>query len=156
MKPKSRIDYTVLTFRVLFGAWFAFLGGLKLFQVGPQAFARQVAQFEILMDPYNLVVAYGVAWTEVICGLSLLTGYLAKGAVRWMIGLTLLFLFVNGQAMIRGLNPDCGCFGDLFEMALGAKMWMLVGQLAVLVFLVVSERISRRSVFGGSQLRLPH
>ncbi|GAA5483033.1 MauE/DoxX family redox-associated membrane protein [Haloferula sargassicola] len=155
MQPKSRIDYTVLTLRVLFGLWFAYIGGTKLFGTGPVAFSRQVAEFEILHDPYNLVVAYGVAWTELLCGLCLLSGFWARGAVRWLVGLTLLFLFVNGQAMARGLDPDCGCFGKALTMPLGPKMGLLVGQLGVLVFLIVSERLSRRRVFRGSRLSLP-
>ncbi|MBB5353794.1 putative membrane protein YphA (DoxX/SURF4 family) [Haloferula luteola] len=155
MAPKSKFDYTVLTLRVSLGVWFAFLGGLKLFQVGPQAFARQAAEFEILQDPYNLGVAYAVAWLEVLCGLGLMTGFMIRGAVRWAVGLTLLFLFVNAQAMVRGLDPDCGCFGKAFTLGMGPKIVLLCLQLAVLVFLIVSEHLGRRRVFGGSRMQLP-
>lgn len=155
MQPKTKLDYTVLSLRVLFGVWFAFLGGLKLFQVGPVAFSKQVADFKILMDPYNLPVAYAVGWTEVLCGLCLITGLWARGATRWLVGLTLVFVFVNAQAMRRGLNPDCGCFGKLFEMEMGPKMVLIAAQLGALVFLIVAERVGRRRVFGGSQMRLP-
>ncbi len=155
MQPKTRLDYTVITLRVTFGLWFAYIGALKLFVTGPQVFSRQVAEFLILQDPYNLVVAYGVAWTELLCGLCLLSGFWSRGAVRWLVGLTVVFLFVNGQALARGLNPDCGCFGDALEIGLRPKMGLLVVQLGVLVFLIVAERLSRRRVFGGSRMSLP-
>jgi uncharacterized membrane protein YphA (DoxX/SURF4 family) len=155
MAPKSKLEYTVLSLRVLFGVWFAFLGGLKLFQVGPVVFSNQVAEFGILMDPYNLTVAYLVGWTEVLCGLSLITGLWARGAVRWLVGLTLVFLFVNAQAMARGLEPDCGCFGKLFTLGMGPKIVLLSGQLVGLAFLIAVERLGRRRVFAGARMRLP-
>lgn len=154
MQPKTPLDYTVLSFRVMLGAWFLLIGLEKIFRVGMGPFSRQVAEFRILLDPWNLLVAYVVVWLEVIAGLCLVTGWLRRGAVRAMIGITLLFIFVNGQTMVLGFEPDCGCFGKLFKLGQPAKMGLLVFQLAALVFVMLSEGLQKKRLFGGSRMRL--
>lgn len=155
MSAKTPYEYFILTGRVLMGAWFVWLGCSKIFLVGSPAFARQVAEFEILRDPWNLMVAYFVPWLELIAGFALMVSYFHRGAVRILLGLTGLFIFVNAQAMIRGIDPDCGCFGKGFEMEMKTKMILLGVQLVALVFLMANDRSIGRSVFKGSKMRLP-
>ena len=131
------------------------IGADKLFRVGASAFARQVAGFGILQDPWNLMVAYAVPWLELLAGLCLVVSFFHRGAVRILLALTVLFLFVNGQAMARGLDPDCGCFGKWFELGLAAKMILLAVQLGALGFLMAVERNLGRRVFRGARMRLP-
>lgn len=154
MQPKSSFDYTVLSARVVLGVWLLMIGLDKMIRIGIGSFSRQVAEFKILLDPWNLPVAYVVVWLEVIVGLCLVTGWLQRGAVRAAIGLTLLFLFVNGQAMALGFEPDCGCFGKFFTLGQPAKMALLAVQLAMLVFVMVSEGYRKKRLFGGSRMRL--
>lgn len=155
MQPKTPFQYTVLSIRVVLGVWFLGLGGGKIFAVGAQAFSRQVAEFGILQDPWNLMVAYLVPWVEMVAGLCLLAGFLHRGAVRALLALTVVFLFVNAQAMVRGLDPDCGCFGSWFELGLTAKMVLLGVQFLLLAFLMDAERRVGRKVFRGTRMRLP-
>jgi uncharacterized membrane protein YphA (DoxX/SURF4 family) len=155
MQPKTPVEYVVLALRVGMGLWFAAIGGDKLFRVGPVAFSRQVAEFGILQDPWNLMVAYMVPWLELLSGLALMASVLHRGAVRVLLGLTGIFLFANGQAIWRGLDPDCGCFGEWFELGLASKMVMLTLQLAVLAYLMTVERKIGRKVFRGTRMRLP-
>lgn len=155
MQPKSPFEYTVLTFRVGLGLFYALIGGDKLFRVGAPAFARQVAEFGILQDPWNLIVAYFIPWLELLAGLCLIASFLHRGAVRILLGLSAVFLFVNGQAMARGLDPDCGCFGKWFELGIPGKMILLVVQIGLLAFLMSTERKVGRKVFRGTRMRLP-
>ncbi len=155
MQPKTPFEYTILSLRVILGVWFAGIGGDKLFRVGAPAFSRQVAEFGILQDPWNLMVAYFVPWLELLTGLCLIASFLHRGAVRVQLALTMVFLFVNGQALARGLDPDCGCFGKLFELGLSAKIGLLAVQFGALVFLMVTERQVGRKVFRGTRMRLP-
>lgn len=154
MQPKTPFDYTVLSTRVCLGVWFGLIGLDKMIRVGIEAFSRQVADFRLLLDPWNLPVAYVVVWLEVIVGLCLVTGWLQRGAVRAAIGLTLMFIFVNGQAMALGFDPDCGCFGEFFKLGQPAKMALLAVQLGLLVFVMVSEGFRKKRLFGGSPMRL--
>lgn len=154
MQPKTPFDYTVLSLRVGLGVWFLMIGLDKMLRIGLEPFSRQVSEFRILMDPWNLPVAYVVVWVEVIAGLCLVTGWLQRGAVRAAIGLSLIFLFVNGQAMVLGFEPDCGCFGEFFKLGQPAKMVLLVVQLAILVFVMISEGYQKKRLFGGARMRL--
>jgi uncharacterized membrane protein YphA (DoxX/SURF4 family) len=154
MQPKTPFDYTVLSLRVSLGVWFLLIGMDKMVRVGIEAFSRQVAEFLILQDPWNLPVAYVVVWIEVLSGLCLVTGWLRRGAVRAAVGLTLLFIFVNGQAMVLGFEPDCGCFGKFFELGQPAKMVLLAVQLSALVFVMISDGYRKKRLFGGSRMRL--
>ena len=156
MAPKSTWDYAILSVRVGLGFWFLVLGFFKVLQSGGiAAFSRQVASFEILKDPWNLPVAYFVPWFEIVMGLCLITGWLARGASRGAAGLTLLFMFVSGQAWILGIEADCGCFGKLFTLDHGPKMALLVGQLLLVAFVLATESQANRKIFRGSQMRLP-
>ncbi|MEM1084793.1 MAG: DoxX family protein [Verrucomicrobiota bacterium] len=155
MTPKTGWDYTVLTIRVGLGLWFLVFGLDKVIRVGIPAFSRQVASFEILKDPWNLPVAYIVPWFEIVIGFCLITGWLARGASRGGLGLTLVFIFVSGQAWVLGLDADCGCFGKWFKLDHGPKMVLLLVQLAALVLVVATESRINRRIFGGSPMRLP-
>lgn len=154
MTPKTPWDYAILTVRVGLGLWFLVFGLSKVVE-GIPAFSRQVASFRILMDPWNLPVAYIVPWFEIIVGVSLITGWLARGASRGALGLTLLFIFVSGQAWVLGLDADCGCFGSWFTLGHGPKMALLLVQLAAVVMVIATESHMKRRIFGGSQMRLP-
>lgn len=152
--PRGPLDYAILTVRVVLGLWF-FAFGLSKVVEGIPAFSRQVASFEILKDPWNMPVAYVVPWFEILVGLCLMSGWLARGASRGALGLTLLFVFVSGQAWVLGLEADCGCFGKWFTLDHGPKMALLMVQLAVVVLVIATESHVKRTIFGGSQMRLP-
>lgn len=155
MTPRSSWDYAILTVRVGLGLWFLVFGLDKVFRVGIAKFSRQVASFEIIKDPWNLPVAYVVPWFEMLVGLCLISGWLVRGASRGALGLTLLFIFVSGQAWILGLNADCGCFGKWFTLDHGPKMALLIVQMLAVVLVIATESQVSRKIFGGSQMRLP-
>ena len=152
---KTPLDFTVISLRLVLGLWFLFLGGAKVFHLGIIEFSRGVATYRVFMDPWNLVVAYGIAWVELVAGLCLLTGFLRRGASRALAGVTIIFIFGNAQAMMLGFEPDCGCFGKWFELAATPKMVLLWVQLLLLIGVIVTEKIGYRKVFVGSQLKLP-
>lgn len=154
MTPKSPWDYAILTVRVGLGLWF-FIFGLSKVIEGIPKFSRQVASFEILKDPWNLPVAYVVPWFEILVGLGLITGWLSRGASRGALGLTLLFIFVSGQAWVLGLSADCGCFGKWLTLDHGPKMVLLIAQLVAVALVIATESRVNRKIFGGSQMRLP-
>lgn len=155
MQVKTPLDYTVLSLRIVLGLWFLLLGCEKIFRTGMVGFAGNVAEYRIFMDPWNLVMAYLIAWVELVAGLCLLAGWLRRGASRALTGLTLIFIFGNAQAMVLGFEPDCGCFGSWFTLSPAMKMGLLLVQLVLLVGVIVTEKVGYRKVFVGSQLRLP-
>jgi len=79
--------------------------------VDPTAFLSSVLTYQTL--PYGLawLAALYVPYLEIVCAVSLATGWGRLGG-RWLTALLLgLFLVLILQAWARGLNIDCGCFG---------------------------------------------
>lgn len=157
MKPKTPVDYLILALRVGLGLWFLVLGAEKVLKVGIPAFSRQVADLGLFQDPWNLAVAYLVPWLEISAGVCLIGSWWLRGAVRVLILLNLMFLFVTVQAWVRGLDADCGCFGSLFTLGHGGKLTLVLVHLVLLGLVVMTERHDGRRIFrvGGAKMRLP-
>jgi putative oxidoreductase len=113
MLPETRYDWFLLTLRLLTGVLFLASGAAKAFLgAGPAGFAESVSHYHILMDPWNLVVAYLLPWLEMVAGGCLLGGFLVRGALVIVEGMTAMFAFGIGQAWFRKLEISCGCFGE--------------------------------------------
>jgi len=105
MKPK-----TELVLRVGIGAVLVWAGIGKLLQ--PAAFYSALTDYRVpLPDQVWQFVAVGLPWFEAICGAALL-GDLWPETVRPLVALLLgIFVVMLLQAVVRGLNLNCGCFG---------------------------------------------
>ncbi|WP_243313036.1 MauE/DoxX family redox-associated membrane protein [Fundidesulfovibrio agrisoli] len=95
--------------RLVFGALFVYAGAEKVMDA--QAFAAVIFNYQVL--PAKMV--YGAAMLlpalEVVCGLALCVGTLARGAAVVLNVLMAVFMALMGWAMVRGLDVTCGCFG---------------------------------------------
>jgi len=109
--PRSAMDWFVLTLRLLTGVMFLVTGAQKAFISGPAAFAQDIVNYHILMEPWPLVTAYVMPWLEMAAGGCLLGGFLLPGALALTQGMTVLFMLAIGQALYRGIDLNCGCFG---------------------------------------------
>ena len=135
------MDYTLIALRALMGGWFAYSGAVKIFGSGLEAFAGDVANYRILLDPWNLVLAWFLAWLEVVAGIAVLLGVMRRGGLWAMLGMTGLFLFGIGQGWARGLDISCGCFGTGgSKVNYPLHMTALVVQGALVVLLLVTGR----------------
>jgi uncharacterized membrane protein YphA (DoxX/SURF4 family) len=114
-------------------------------------------QFEVSLESFKILPEYALEpiartmpWLEVLLGVALLSGILA----RWfaLIASLLLAVFVGAaaRAYSLGLNVDCGCFGSGGD-PLGPKWFaehggMLVLALAVTVGAFVVSRSRKLTV----------
>ena len=57
-------------------------------------------------------MAMGLPPLEVILGVMLITGWRVRVASLGVLVLSIIFAFALGQALMRGLQVDCGCFGS--------------------------------------------
>ena len=60
-------------------------------------------------------VAVTLPWIELLCGLAMLTGFWQESALALVFLMMMFFLAATGQAWIRGLDINCGCFGTALE-----------------------------------------
>jgi uncharacterized membrane protein YphA (DoxX/SURF4 family) len=97
--------------RLVVGATFIVSGAGKLPEGG--AFVAKVEGFDLL--PGVLARFYGTAlpWVELAVGALLLLGLLSRFAAGIGFLTALSFVIANSVSLYRGLNLECGCFGDV-------------------------------------------
>lgn len=124
MKALLQARWFLLALRVGVAAIFLYAGITKIGD--PQSFADSIATFQMLPPELNNLVALGIPVLEVILALMLLVGWKLRPAAFGILGLTVVFAIALTQALIRGLEVDCGCFGSGEPAAL--KTWASLGR----------------------------
>ncbi len=83
----------------------------------PVSFAESIANYQLIPrawaeTPGTIgILANIVPCVELVLAFSLLSGIGKRGAALGSIAMLLVFSGAIAQAMIRGINIDCGCFG---------------------------------------------
>jgi len=120
---RSQDALTVLA-RVLVGAVYVFMGLRKA--LDPVDFLKLTRQYDLVDTPFWLnLIAAGLPWFEVFCGLLLLAGVAVRGAALvslvTLVPFTLLVwkralvLQAAGQVPFCSVRFDCGCgAGEVF------------------------------------------
>ncbi len=115
MKQSPQImRWTALVLRVAIAGVFVFAAAPKL--ADPAGFALEIDNYRIL--PALLVgpLAVIVPVLELVIAAALLSGVHVAGAAFIAGGMLLTFAGAMIQAMARGIDLDCGCFGSALEM----------------------------------------
>jgi uncharacterized membrane protein YphA (DoxX/SURF4 family) len=154
MASKSRIWVVALVLRVCLGVFFLYTGGEKLFRLDD--FTRDVANYRMVMQPWDAVIAYTLPCFEIVTGLCLLLGLLVRGALMLATGMMLAFLVATGQAWYFGFDINCGCFSSSDDPTLmPLHVALLVAILLVIGFLYFTDRYAPKRVFSVRRLKLP-
>lgn len=120
----------VLGLRAVIGGIFIYAGILKL--VTPAAFADSIASFQILPIAFINLLALSLPPVEIMAGVMMISGWRYQSATLCILLLTITFAFALMQALIRGLEVDCGCFGGGEPSTL--KTWLSLGRDVLLMF----------------------
>lgn len=102
--------WLLLLLRLGIGGAFLYAGYLKIWE--PMAFADSIASFRILPAELINIMALALPPLEIILGVMLVTGWRVRVASFGVLLLSIIFAFALGQALMRGLKVDCGCFGS--------------------------------------------
>jgi putative oxidoreductase len=102
-------QWSYLISRVLLGAIFIYAAIVKM--DSPQDFADSIAAYHIL--PFSVInlLALGIPFFELVCGLLVFTGFFLRVGVLGILLILAVFTGAIGIALLRGLSIDCGCFG---------------------------------------------
>jgi uncharacterized membrane protein YphA (DoxX/SURF4 family) len=87
----------------------------------PAAFATQVHNYRLIPVPIEHLLAMTLPWVELLAGLSLVLGLRARAGAWLTAALMVVFTAAVGQAMARGLDFECGCFGTADLTRVGAQ-----------------------------------
>lgn len=138
-KPQApcchRVCAVALVLRCLTGGWFLFSGGFKWFGSGIDRFVRDIANYRMLAEPWDVVAAYAVISLEVAAGLCLLLGVLRRGAILVTAALVAVFSFSIAWAWVHQLDISCGCHGGDGTIRYWRKIGEFLLYISVLAFL---------------------
>jgi len=109
------------------------LGGLFLWAAAAKvpdmaAFAESVANYRLLPAALVPAVSAAVIGIEIAVGALLVSGRLARGAALAAAALLAVFTAGLAQALLRGIDLRCGCFGGTEN----ATWWTVLRDLAML------------------------
>jgi putative oxidoreductase len=108
-------------------------GAIHLIHNG--AFALAVAGFHLLAGGSAAAAAAILAPLELLAGAALVSRWLRRGGALIAAMLLSLFALALAQAVIRGIDLHCGCFGALAE---AGPLWAAARDLALLALLAGS------------------
>ncbi len=124
-RPSGR--FVILGARLVLAALFAAAAAPTI--LDPVSFARDVENYHLLSPELVAVVAVVLPPLEMVLALALLTGVHARGAAVVTGGLLLGFAGGMAQAIARGIDLDCGCFGS--AMAMEVSGWTVARNLVL-------------------------
>ncbi len=122
--------------RLILAGVFFYAGWIKL--QDPILFAIKIRGYDLLADPWVAVTALLLPWLEIVCAISLLVGRLQRGALLGLFFMLLVFLFGLLSAWSRGLDIDCGCFGEALNR--GSLFVSVLMDLALTAMVIVLWR----------------
>ncbi|MCW5757297.1 MAG: DoxX family membrane protein [Phycisphaeraceae bacterium] len=118
MTTGQRIDTVFTLFvRLLLAGIFAFAAYMKLRNpAAAQAFAESIQGFKLL-DPLQhhhltVLATFAVPWLEILCAAFLILGFWTRAASFAMLGAMGVFIWAISTVIERGMNLQCGCFGE--------------------------------------------
>lgn len=110
MKALLKNFWVALILHWIVGGIFIYAGVAKI--QNPQAFADSIASFRLLPSEFVNLLALFLPPFEITAGLLLVIGWQKRLAAFAILVLGIVFAFALSQALIRGLEVDCGCFGS--------------------------------------------
>ena len=100
--------YVILLSRFVLGVIFIYASIDKI--IDPISFSSTIDNYHISPYSLNNIAALVIPWLELIIGVFLICGIFINGSSFIAILLLLFFIFILTQALLRGINVDCGCF----------------------------------------------
>jgi len=109
LKRFLRHPGTIRTSRILIGL---VLVAAALPKIGDAAsFAAQIHNYRMVPVAFENVMGIVLPWIELVVGLALVLGLRARAGSLAAGVLMIVFVVAVGQAVARGLDIECGCFG---------------------------------------------
>jgi len=92
------------------GAVFVYAGLLKV--VDPGAFLQSILNYQLIDGDLAWGVALFLPWLEIAAGIALILPPMRRGALLVLLFMLLVFQGGLASAWARGLDIECGCFGE--------------------------------------------
>ena len=108
MKNTAAINNTVIILaRIILGCILIYASFDKIAE--PLQFARDIRNYSLPTMGLENLMAMILPWLELLTGLALIFGFMVDGAA-WITSLMMvMFIIAISQAVIRGIDIECGC-----------------------------------------------
>ncbi len=131
-RRRPLVHWVLFSMRMVLGGVFGFSAWSKI--MAPQALADAIVGFEIIPGSIALEAAIMLIWLELFCGIFMILGLWARATVIVITGMLTLFELGLISVVVRGIEVNCGCFGQFTEMMVG---WdTIMRNMVLLVFCV--------------------
>jgi uncharacterized membrane protein YphA (DoxX/SURF4 family) len=136
-----------IVFRVALAVIFLFAAVPKM--LDPVDFAKAITNYRVSLpfigQSYVFLVAGFMPALEAVAAVALLWNRTKRTACLLILAMLLLFIVLIAQALFRGLNIDCGCFGSGAGTALAQKVDLLkilenVGMMVMATYIFYAAR----------------
>jgi uncharacterized membrane protein YphA (DoxX/SURF4 family) len=112
---------------------------LKILQ--PATFAADIGNYRLLPHEAINLMAITLPWIEVVAGFLLALGTWKRASATVIALMLIVFLAAIGQALARGLDVRCGCFGTVEARKVGVlALAQDIGILAMAAWLAWREK----------------
>lgn len=101
--------WLTLAFRLILGGVLLVAGALKVSD--PYSSATSVRAYQILPVDLANFLGFVLPFAEVVIGIFLIVGIWVRLNAIAGGALMVMFIIAIGQAWVRGISLDCGCFG---------------------------------------------
>ena len=110
--PVNLIDNKFIPFllRIVLGGIFVYAAAGKILY--PADFSEAIANYQLVPVMFTNLIAIILPWVELIAGLLLLNGFRTQTGNLIIFLLVCVFSFGAVQAVVRGLDINCGCFTE--------------------------------------------
>jgi Predicted membrane protein len=105
---------SILLCRLVLAVVFIYAGIQKFLQ--PDVFFEEIEAYRLLPNAVAYFCAYFLPPLEIVVGIGILFRATMKWSALLIIVLNVVFIFAILSAWIRGLDIDCGCFGESDEL----------------------------------------
>lgn len=106
----ERKEWFGLILRLVLGGVLFYASLSKL--ADPYQNVQSVRAYELLNGTWSKLLGYGLPLVEVLVGICLIVGLITRVSGVFAAGLMAMFIFGIASVWIRGININCGCFGD--------------------------------------------
>ncbi len=112
----------------------------------PYAFAVSIHAYRLTPASWAAIGAVAMPAIEVAAALAVASGLCWRGGAVVLIGLLLVFIVGLGQAIMRGIDIECGCFG---EGSSPVSYWLIARNYLLIIAALVPLAYARRRDQGG-------
>ncbi len=89
-------------------------------------FAMDILAYDMVGWSTARLLAIWLPWLETSVALLILLGLWARASSAWVVILGIVFTIAKISALLRGLEIDCGCFGEGDSLTWASLGWNVI------------------------------